>query len=102
MESEVHRQHTPKKDCHKLSTGKHLVSITKSKKLKSKNVILTSESSSDEEDLPPLRVLRTSCEVQSQVDARLREIESQSKVEGTGNVSKIKSKRGVEVLVAKK
>ena len=66
--------------------------------------MLTSESSSDEDDLPPLRVHRTSREVQSHVDARLREIDSQSKVGGTDNVSKIKSKcrGGIEVLVTKK
>ena len=46
---------------------------------KSKRVMLTSEFSSNEDDLPPLKALRT----------------SQSKVEGTDNVSKIKSKRGM-------
>ena len=93
MEARVqgHRHHRRNdKDCQKLSTSKYLLKDEgRSKKcIKSKYL---SESSSDEELLPPLSVLRTSREIQKQVDARISEIESHSKVEGSDS-TKFKKK----------
>ena len=88
-----HRHHRRnEKDCQKLSTSKYMSKNEgcSKKGTKSKHF---SESSSDEELLPPLSVLRTSREIQKQVDARMSEIESHSKVEGNDN-TKLKSKRG--------
>ena len=98
-----HRQHKKNnKDCQKLSKAKYLLK-NESRSRKSKNSKYVSESSSDEELLPPLSTLKTSREIQKQVDARIAEIESQSKVEGNKS-TKLKSKRGggVDVLVSKK
>ena len=95
---------TGNKDSTKLSTPQCLVkSSQKSKKCnKSKVKHVVSESSSDDESLPSLSVLRSSRDIQKAVDKRLAEIESCSQVEGKDN--KLKSKRGggVEVLVSKK
>ena len=55
--------------------------------------IESSETSSDEELLPPLSVLKSYCENQSKVDTRISEIESHSKVQGNESL-KLKSKRG--------
>ena len=53
----------------------------------------SSETSSDEELLPPLSVLKLSPEIQRKVDTRISEIESHSKVQGNES-SKLKSKGG--------
>ena len=86
------RRNRSDKDCPKLSSSKHLskndVKCKKSKISKS-----SSESSSDEELLPPLSVLKTSREIQSKVDARISEIEAHSKVQGNETL-KLKSKSG--------
>ena len=80
------------KDCPKLSRSKYLSKMMlKVKRVKKSK--FSSESSSDEELLPPLSVLRTSREIQSKIDARISEIESHSKVQGNES-SKLKSKRG--------
>ena len=96
---------TDQRDFSKLSTPKYSVHnnkrSSKSKK-KVKSVGYVSESSSDDELLPSLSVLKSSRDIQRQVDARIAEIESHSKIEGNDN--KLKSKRGggVDVLVSKK
>ena len=95
MEAKVqgHRHHRKhEKDCQKLSTSKYMSKNEGCSKKSTKRKHF-SDSSSDEELLPPLSVLRTSCEIQKQVDARISEIESHSKVEGNDN-TKLKSKRG--------
>ena len=95
MESKTHRR-SRRRDSAKLSTPEHLTeSCCKTKKCrKSKMSTVFSESSS-------LSVLRSSKDIQKQVDERIAEIESRSKIEGKD--SKLKSKRGwVEVLVSQK
>ena len=86
------RRNRNSKDCSKLSSSKYLsnndVKCKKSRKCQS-----SSETSSDEELLPPLSVLKSSREIQNKVDARISEIESHSKVQGNES-SKLKSKRG--------
>ena len=94
-----HRQHRRRdKDTQKLSKV-NVLSKSESYSRKSKSSKHVSESSSDEETLPTLSTLRTSRQIQRQVDARIAEIESQSKVQviiqkGVGG--------GVDVLVSKK
>ena len=98
-----HRQHRRRvKDTQKLSKAK-ILSKSDSCSRKSKSMKHVSESSSDEESLPTLSTLRTSRQIQRQVDARIAEIESHSKVQGDES-TKLKSKRGggVDVLVSKK
>ena len=64
---------------------------------------MSSESSSDESDLPSLSVLKSSRQVQRKVDERLAEIQNESRVQGN-NTTKIKSKRGgsVDMVVCKR
>ena len=84
MEATVqgHRQHRRRdKDTQKLSKA-NILSKSDSCSRKSKSMKHVSESSSDEESLPTLSTLRTSCQIQRQVDARIAEIESHSKVQG--------------------
>ena len=98
-----HRQHRRRdKDTQKLSKTS-VLSKSDSCSRKSKSSKHVSESSSDEESLPTLSTLRTSRQIQRQFDARIAEIESQSKVQGDES-TKLKSKRGggVDVLVSKK
>ena len=95
-------QGAKKKDITKLSrTSLELCN----KKSKSKKVphVMSSESSSDESDLPSLSVLKSSRQVQRKVDERLAEIQNESRVEGN-NTTKIKSKRGgsVDMVVCKR
>ena len=97
------RQHRKRdKDTQKLSKT-NVLSKSQSYSKKSKSSKYVSESSSDEESLPTLSTLRTFWQIQRQVDARIAEIESQSKVQGDES-NKLKSKRGVgvDVLVSKK
>ena len=90
-----------RKDSSKLSSSKYLskngVDCKNFKKYES------SETSSDEELLSPLSVLKSSQEIQRKVDTRISEIEAHSKVQGNES-SKLKSQRGggVDVLVSKK
>ena len=81
---------------YKYASPQELQKRRKSKKRK------TSRYVSDNEILPSLSVLKSSRDIQRQVDARIAEIESHSKVEG--NDSKLKSKHGggVDVFVSKK
>ena len=99
-----HGRSTDRRDCYKLSTPERFVhNVSKSRKSKkSKASRYVSDSSSEEESLPSLSVLKSSRDIQRQVDARIAEIESHSKLEG--NDSKLKSKRGggVDVSVSKK
>ena len=92
-ESKTHRR-SRHRDSAKLSTPEHLTeSCCKTKKCrKSKMSTVFSESSSDEDILPSLSVLRSSKDIQKQVDERIAEIEARSKTEGKDN--KLKSKRG--------
>ena len=80
------------KDCSKLSNIDYsLKNGCKSVKSKSSKYVV--ESSSDEEILPSLSVLKSSREIQKQVDARISQIEAHSNVEGNCS-EKLKSKRG--------
>ena len=91
MEATVqgHRQHRRDKDTQKLSKA-NVLSKSDSYCRKSKSSKHVSESSSDEESLLTLSTLRTSQKIQRQVDARIAEIESQSKVQGDES-TKLKS-----------
>ena len=82
----------------KLSTLKY-----QSGKKRSKKVVVTSDSSSDESDIPDISSLRSSRQLQMRVDQRLSKLEENSRTKGNCT-SKIKSKRGgdVEVFVEKK
>ena len=82
----------------KLSTLKY-----QSGKKKSKKVVVTSDSSSDESDISDISSLRSSRELQKRVVQRLSKLEESSRSKGNCT-SKIKSKRGgdVEVFVEKK
>ena len=96
MEATVqgHRQHKRRnKDTEKLSKA-NVLSKGHGYSRKSKSSRHVSESSSDEESLPTLATLRTSHQIQRQVDARIAEIESQSKIQGDES-TRLKSKRGV-------
>ena len=99
-----HSRSTDQRDFSKLSTPERSVHSNKKsrKSKKSKTSRYVSDSSSEEESLPSLSVLKSSRDIQRQVDARIAEIESHSKPEG--NDHKLKSKRGggVDVLVSKK
>ena len=90
-----------RKDCSKLRSSKYL--SKNDVKCKNFKKCESSETSSDEELLPPLSVLKSSLEIQRKVDIRISEIEAHSKVQGNES-SKLKSKRGggVDVLVSKK
>ena len=68
----------------KLSTLKY-----QSGKKKSKKVVVTSDSSSDESDIPDISSLRSSRELQKRVDQRLSKLEESSRSKGNCT-SKIK------------
>ena len=89
-----HSSSTDRRDSFKLNTPERFVhNVNKSRKSKkSKATRHVSDSSSEEESLPSLSVLKSSRDIQRQVDTRIAEIESHSKLEG--NDSKLKSKRG--------
>ena len=72
----------------KLSTFKY-----HSGEKKSKKVVVTSDSSSDESDIPDISSLRSSRDLQKRVDQRLKKLEENSRTKGNSS-SKIKSKRG--------
>ena len=93
---------TDQRDFSKLSTPKYSVHNDKRSRKSKKSKTSRYDSSSEDEVLPSLSVLKSSRNIQRQVDARIAEIESHSKLEG--NDSKLKSKRGggVDVLVSKK
>ena len=80
-----------RKDCSKLSSSKYL--SKNDVECKNFKTCESSETSSDEELLPPLSVLKTSREIQRKVDNRISEIEAHSKVQGNESL-KLKSKRG--------
>ena len=79
------------------------LSTSKCSRKESKRVVVTSDSSSDESDIPDISSLRSSRELQKKVDHRLSKLEKSSVSQGKSG-SKIKSKRGgeVEVLVENK
>ena len=95
---------TTSKDSTRLSTSQSVVKNRQKSKKSSKSKVkhVVSESSSDDESLPSLSVLRSSRDIQRAVDKRLAEIENISHDQGKD--SKLKSKRGggVEVSVSKK
>ena len=98
------QQGSSAKDLRKLSRPVQSCTSGNSKKChKSSFKRLMSDSSSDDDEVPCLSVLRTSMDVQRKVDDRIAEIEGASKIGGNDR-QKIKSKRGggVEVLVSKK
>ena len=88
------RQHRRRDtDTQKLSKA-NVLSKSESYSRKGRSSKHVSESSSDEDPLTTLSTLRTSRQIQRQVDARIAEIESQSQVQGDES-TKLKSKRGV-------
>ena len=95
---------TGNKDSTKLSSPQYLLKSSKSSKKchKSKVKHVVDDSSSDDESLPSLSVLRSSRNIQKAVDKRIAEIESLTQPEGKDNKTKSKRGGGVEVLVPKK
>ena len=91
----------PKKDIQKLSSfskSKHVQKHCKHKKF----CYSSSESSSEDSDVPELSYLRSNKRIQKKVDDRLADLEKN--FEAKGKSEKLKSKRGgsVEVLVEKR
>ena len=61
------------------------------------NSVTSSDSESSEDDgqvMPTLSTIRSKKSIQKQIDSRIRELEAEKIVEGTGAHDKIKSKRG--------
>ena len=80
------------------------ISVKKDSSKSSKWLTSSSDSSSDELDVPSIKSLRTSRVIQHKVDQRLVKLEQQSNTQGNSTGAKLKSKRGgnVDVYVEKR
>ena len=92
------------KDRKKAKLSNSSVGVKKYSSKPSKWLTSSSDSSSDELEVPNIKSLRTSRVIQEKVDQRLAKLEQQSNIQGNFASAKVKSKRGgnVDVYVEKK